>query len=232
MLRARSLVARVEVVSASTRYFVWGRGVARKGRREPRVRNALSSRRTGGRGGCRSLARARVVREDESKDKTRRRGGDAVVLLRGGGADKRVCLEGGEGGVASDRTTIDDRRSTIDDRRSTTDNRRPPNRVESNRGEVRRGEARRGEASGGKARRVAARVVARVLVDVGAVVALNVRVLGRGATKMANSCRASASGEQGLPFEPERREPRRRRRRAEHIGERARARVADVAVAE
>jgi hypothetical protein len=49
---------------------------------------------------------------------------------------------------------------------------------------------------------------------------------------MANSCRASASGEQGLPFEPERREPRRRRRRAEHIGERARARVADVAVAE
>ena len=49
---------------------------------------------------------------------------------------------------------------------------------------------------------------------------------------MANSCRASASDEQGLPFEPERREPRRRRRRAEQIGERARARVADVAVAD
>ena len=138
----------------------------------------------------------------------------------------------------SDRTTIDDRRSAIDDRRPTTADRRTElrrveaRRGEARRGEVRRGEARRGEASGGKARRVAARVVARVLVDVSAVVALNVRVLGRGATKMANSCRTSASGEQGLPFEPERREPRRRRRRAEHIGERARARVADVAVAE
>ena len=97
-----------------SRSLAWGG----KGRREPRVRNAPSSGRTGGLRGCRCLARARVEREDEREDKNKKMRGGAVVLLRGGGADKRLCLRGGGRRPTKRRLRIDDRRPTTVDRRT------------------------------------------------------------------------------------------------------------------